>query len=104
MCTALIHILKQILFRFFWKAIYNHFTGKSVAIVQVNNPFTDPNTEERLCPRTQTDLCDTIPWLNAALPANLRERPTEGYIYCCSLDELRKTVSYAPHPEEDPDI
>ncbi|KAK2709941.1 uncharacterized protein LOC136027441 [Artemia franciscana] len=77
--------------KFFWKVIHDPSTKKALAIISINNPFltTLPNNYI-LC----KDVCSSISWIPKD---SLKSLSSSGYIYCCSVDDLRKSIPDIPN-------
>lgn len=73
--------------QYYWKVVYNPDTQEGIAFVGVNNPYHYSDEDPILC----TDICDQISWIHW----NQHDQRL-GYSYCCTVDDLRQTVSNIP--------
>lgn len=71
----------------FWKVIYDEINETGIAIVGINNPHETNIEDHIIC----EDVCDQVDWLTWK-----RDNIKQGYGYCCTIDEFRKTVPYLP--------
>lgn len=73
--------------KYIWKVIYHDESKRGIAFVSVNDPYANFDESHNLC----TNICEGTKWNDP----KFRDF-TRGYIYCCEVDELRKTVEYIP--------
>ncbi|XP_076028810.1 salivary endonuclease-like [Oratosquilla oratoria] len=72
-----------------WKVVHHPEWNEALAIVGLNNPYaTKLNPEDRLC----DDVCSHIEWLKDLDLNDFKK----GYMYCCSVQDLRKSVPDVP--------
>jgi len=73
----------------FWKVVYDPATRAGVAVVGVNNPHVSAVPKDYfLC---KNDVCPKLRWLNID-----SRKISKGYVYCCEVEDFRKTVDYFP--------
>ncbi|XP_066995524.2 uncharacterized protein [Anabrus simplex] len=76
--------------KYFWKVAYNNATKEGIAFVALNNPFiTKVTLNDILC----TNICEQAGWMPTS---KVWQKFTNGYLYCCEVNALRKTISYVP--------
>lgn len=68
------------------QVVHDEKTDRAVAIIGVNNPHLT-STPATICP----NICSSVEWITFALT-----ELEDGYTYCCTVDELRKTVPHVP--------
>ncbi|KAG6454133.1 hypothetical protein O3G_MSEX008518 [Manduca sexta] len=79
--------------QYYYKVVYEPCTQRGIAYVGINNPYYTPDEARELffC----QDLCRTLrsnfSWLTWH-PDN----PSEGYTFCCSVPDFKKTVNHLP--------
>lgn len=71
----------------YWKVLYHEESKNAIAFIGHNNPYEEDVTKNIVC----KNICDKINWLNWNA-----ESVKEGYSYCCTVEDLRKTVTYLP--------
>ncbi|XP_026465020.1 uncharacterized protein LOC113367646 [Ctenocephalides felis] len=74
--------------KYIWKVIYREQTAGAIAFVSVNDPYAKLDDLEDLCP----NMCKLTNWNHPKF-----RNFTSGYIYCCDVDELRKTFAHIPN-------
>ncbi|XP_059098835.1 uncharacterized protein LOC131892971 [Tigriopus californicus] len=72
--------------KYFWKVIHNPLTSEAVAFVGVNDAHLT-SKPSRIC----SNVCDQIAWADWDMD-NLES----GYMYCCTVEDLKTTVDYVP--------
>lgn len=70
----------------YWKVVYDPKTKAGTAFVGVNNPYI--KNHNKICLK---DVCSQIKWIHWR-----QNNITEGYSYCCSVDDFRRTVKNLP--------
>ncbi|KAI9550132.1 hypothetical protein GHT06_020089 [Daphnia sinensis] len=74
--------------KYYWKLIHHPDSGTATAVLGINNPHLDRVVPaDILCP----DVCNRIPWMNWKL-----NDISKGYMFCCTAEELRKAIPFAP--------
>lgn len=74
--------------KYYWKLIHDPASGTATAVLGINNPHLDRIVPaDILCP----DVCNQIPWINWKLTDI-----SKGYMFCCTAEELRKAIPFAP--------
>lgn len=74
--------------KYYWKVIHDPASGKATAVVGINNPYLTTITgADVFCP----DVCNQVTWIKFE-----RTRMSSGYTFCCTLQSLRKIISYSP--------
>lgn len=68
----------------FWKVLYDAETKQGIALVGSNNPLLD-SEDNLLC----KNVCEANGW------STIRDF-RKGLIYCCTVADFQKAVSYAP--------
>ncbi|KAK3932230.1 Dynein heavy chain 11, axonemal [Frankliniella fusca] len=68
----------------FWKVLYDAETKQGIALVGSNNPLLE-SEDNLLC----KNICEANGW------PTIRDY-RKGLIYCCSVSDFQKAVSYAP--------
>lgn len=71
--------------KLFWKVVYSISDHFGVAIVTVNDPYTENVTNYVLC----EDVCDKIKWFKMDT-ANTKR----GYTYCCEMKQFLKATGF----------
>lgn len=69
----------------YWKIIYEPNQQLGTAFVGVNNPYQAKHT--KIC----NDVCNELEWIRWD-----QNNVTAGISYCCTIDDLRKTVKTIP--------
>ncbi len=83
----------------FWKLVSDVEANETIAFVSVNHPLLeetiieDPGLAESLdlCPPDSESLCEEAGW-----PLTRRKYLSKGAIYCCTYDELKKSIPWLP--------
>lgn len=70
--------------KWIWKLVYEPSTQEGIVFLVVNNPYTLSFTCSCVCAQTKW----TLAW-------NRRDR-SNGYVYCCSVDNFRRVFSGLP--------
>ena len=74
-----------------WKIVTEPKTSKSIVVITLNNPSYKRVTKVQMfCP----DICEETGW---AEEIGARKAMTEGFTFCCSLQEFRKVVPWIPY-------
>ena len=86
--------------KYYWKLVHDPEAKTATAIVGLNNPHHSlpettsggggGNDDVFFCP----DVCGQVPWLQ-----NFKQyfnRTTSGLTFCCTADQLRRTVAHVP--------
>lgn len=74
--------------KYYWKLIHDPASETATAVLGINNPHLDRIVPaDILCP----DVCNRIPWINWKLTDI-----SKGYMFCCTAEELRKAIPFAP--------
>ncbi|KAL3277906.1 hypothetical protein HHI36_013247 [Cryptolaemus montrouzieri] len=71
----------------FWKVVYEEIDQLGVAFIGTNNPFLNKHNLKLLC----NDISKSVKWIEFN-----NKNMTEGFIYACEVDDLRKTIKYIP--------
>lgn len=74
--------------RFYYKIVYDQKSNAGVAFVGVNNPYMFQPKEDIIC----VDICDQIQWIGDLDRKNIEL----GYLYCCDVNDLKKTIEDIP--------
>lgn len=75
--------------KFIWKVVYHEVSAKGVAFVGVNNPFLKEDFDDyKIC----VSVCDKLDYIRINL-----NYIRYGYVYCCEVGDLMKTVSTIPN-------
>ncbi|KAI4457000.1 endonuclease related [Holotrichia oblita] len=74
--------------KFIWKVAYHEVSSKGVAFVGVNNPFLKEDFNEYTICR---NICRKLNYIHINL-----NYVKNGYVYCCEVGDLIKTVSTIP--------
>lgn len=75
----------------FWKVVHDEAAGSAVAFVGLNDPDgagARGNPAQKAC--GGTDVCDRVRWVAFKPDAD------SGPMYCCAVDDLRKTIRTVP--------
>nr|WBG54456.1 duplex-specific nuclease [Austinograea rodriguezensis] len=70
-----------------WKVVHDEYSNCAVAVVGVNNPHLTSAPSTTLC----EDVCSSLSWIDFDV-SDL----TNGYMYCCSVSDLRAAVPHVP--------
>lgn len=74
--------------KYYWKVIHDPASGKATAVIGINNPYLTVITgADVFCP----DVCNQVTWIKFE-----RTRLANGYTFCCTVQSLRKIISYSP--------
>ena len=74
--------------KYYWKVIHDPANGKATAVIGINNPYLATVTgADVFCP----DVCNQMKWIKFE-----RTRMASGYTFCCTVQSLRKIISYSP--------
>lgn len=76
-----------------WKVVYDEDAGSAVAFVGLNDPDQSDrrgNPADKAC---GTDVCARVRWVTFKPDAE------SGLMYCCAVDDLRKTIRTVPSLE-----
>ncbi len=71
---------------YYWKVVHNKDTNEAVAFIGVNDPQTAA-WPKKLC----SDVCSSLSWVDWDVTSQ-----NSGYMYCCDVQELKKTISFLP--------
>lgn len=77
--------------KFFWKVVYDPISRKGVAFVGTNNPFL--KKVEYIC---DSSVTNSITWIKLN-----NKNISNGVVYACDVDDLRKNISYIPKLQVD---
>ena len=74
---------------FYWKVVHDPAEDAAVVFVGLNDPHFagDAEAEEQICP----NVCEEAAWLFFR-----RKEATKGYTYCCTYQDFRLAVPWAP--------
>ena len=76
--------------KYYWKVVHDPVAKKAVAFVGINNPhLSSVVAADIFC----TDICSQITWAKWTTPHDI----PKGYMFCCTVANLRNTISYAPN-------
>lgn len=74
--------------KYYWKVVHDPLTKTATAFVGINNPhLTSILPSDILC----EDICNKVSWVTW----NRLNIPS-GYMFCCTLSNLKNLISYAP--------
>ena len=74
--------------KYYWKVVHDTASGNATALVGINNPhLTTVSAADVFC----NDVCKKVPWVKWN-----RLEIASGYMFCCSVSELRSIIPYAP--------
>ena len=82
---------------FYWKVVHDPDIGGAVVFVGLNDPHFegDPAVEAQICP----DVCEQGMWFFFR-----RKEVSKGYSYCCTYQEFKAVVDWAPELPGDPEL
>lgn len=72
---------------FFYKVIYEPISQQGIALISRNNPYKKIEKSDYIC----KDVCDKVKWLTWK-----QENTNLGFVYCCNVDDFRKSVNSLP--------
>ncbi|KAG5888062.1 hypothetical protein JTB14_010038 [Gonioctena quinquepunctata] len=71
----------------FWKIAYDPLNQAGVSLLGINNPYQTDIAKSIIC----NDIADQLTWLTFD-----RFRIEAGYIYACTIDDLRRVIPQIP--------
>ena len=71
---------------FFWKIVQSPSLNQAIVFIGLNNPAATHATQ--ICP----DICVSAHW---SFPS--RQDATKGFLYCCSYQDFKRVVTWAPN-------
>lgn len=77
--------------KYYWKVVHEPTTRAAVAFVGFNNPHMGPVKDEDIFCK---DVCHKVP---AFISEEYRTSIESGYMFCCTLSDLKKAIPYAPN-------
>lgn len=74
--------------KYYWKVVHDRSTDTATSFVGINNPHLKSVLPDDILCR---DVCNRVPWAiwNRLNIAN-------GYMFCCTVADLKQVISYAP--------
>ena len=76
--------------KYYWKVVHDPIAKAATAYVGINNPhLTEVTADDIFC----NDVCDKLSeWID-----DRRFEIGSGYMFCCTLSDLKKVVPFAPN-------
>lgn len=71
----------------FWKVAYDPLNKAGIAVLGINNPYQTDIEKSIIC----NDIADELTWLTFD-----RFKLESGYIYACTIDDLRRSIRNIP--------